>query len=252
MQIGAQLYTIRNYTQNERDFGRAMEKVAAIGYKTVQLSAIGPIDPKKVKSICDQNGLKIVLTHSDVEKDLDKTLETHAIYDCKYIGIGGMPEKYRNEGWLPYFAEDFGPIAEKMKQNGFKLMYHNHAFEFIHFSDGRPLMDHLLEIMPADLMGVTADTYWLQLGGNDVNEWLKAHADRLHCVHLKDLQPTPDHKEYRMAALGTGNINFPAILDTISKNGVTEYALVEQDLCYGEFQLDCLKKSFEHLKKLGY
>ena len=84
----------------------------------------------------------------------------------------------------------------------------------------------------------------------DVNAWMASHADRLPCIHLKDLVPASF--ETRMAAVGQGNINFPAILDTVSKNGVTEYALVEQDNCYGESPFECLKKSYDHLKKLGY
>ena len=148
------------------------------------------------------------------------------------------------------FAEDFTPVAEKIKAAGMKFMYHNHSFEFVHLPCGKTIMDALLEKMPADLMGITADTYWLQIAGVDVNAWMASHADRLPCIHLKDLVPASF--ETRMAAVGQGNINFPAILDTVSKNGVTEYALVEQDNCYGESPFECLKKSYDHLKKLGY
>ena len=253
MQIGAQLYTIRNFTQTEADFARSMEKIAKIGYKVVQVSAIGPIEAKKVKAICDNNGLKIALTHIPEVKlmnNLDAVIEDHQIYDCKYIGLGAMSEKYRGADWLDYFAEDFTPVAEKIKAAGMKFMYHNHSFEFVHFPCGKTIMDALLEKMPADLMGITADTYWLQIAGVDVNAWMASHADRLPCIHLKDLVPAVS--ETRMAAVGQGNINFPAILDTVSKNGVTEYALVEQDNCYGESPFECLKKSYDHLKKLGY
>ncbi len=41
MKTGAQLYTIRTYTQNEKDFARSMKRIAQIGYKTVQISAVG-------------------------------------------------------------------------------------------------------------------------------------------------------------------------------------------------------------------
>ena len=48
MLIGAQLYTLRAYCQNEKDLGRSLERVAAMGYQAVQLSAIGPVDPKRI------------------------------------------------------------------------------------------------------------------------------------------------------------------------------------------------------------
>ena len=55
-----------------------------------------------------------------------------------------------------------------------------------------------------------------------------------------------------LAAVGEGNINFAGILDEVSKNGVTEYALVEQDRCYEKSPFACMKSSFDHLTKLGY
>ena len=51
MQIGAQLYTLRAFTQTEKDLGRTLERVARIGYRNVQLSAIGPIAPKRIKAL---------------------------------------------------------------------------------------------------------------------------------------------------------------------------------------------------------
>ena len=187
MEIGAQLYTLKTYCQNEKDLARSLEKVAGMGYPCVQLSAIGPIAPERIKAICDDNGLKIVLTHTpeaEVHGRPEETIEKHRIFGCKYIGIGSLPERYRNPDFLPYFAEDFLPAAEKFKAAGMKLMYHNHCFEFERLPGGETMMDRLLAMMPADLMGLTADTYWLQYGGVDVNQWLKEHTERLHCVHL--------------------------------------------------------------------
>lgn len=251
MQIGAQLYTVRAFCQNEKDLGRTLERVAALGYDTVQLSALGPIDPRRVKALCEANGLRIALTHNpegDFLNNVDALIERHQIYGCRYVGLGMLPDRYRGPDWLPHFAEDFGPAAEKLQAAGMKLMYHNHAFEFGRMPDGRTLMEHLLAALPADLMGVTADTYWLQFGGVDVCAWLQAHADRLHCVHLKDY--VPRGFEARMAAVGRGNLDFARILNILKTNGVTEYALVEQDDCYGESPFDCLDQSLRHIRRL--
>lgn len=66
-------------------------------------------------------------------------------------------------------------------------MYHNHNLEWTRLRDGRRIMDVLLEQMPADLMGVTLDTYWVQAAGADVLEWIDILQDRIPCVHLKDM-----------------------------------------------------------------
>ena len=87
MKTGAQLYTVRAYTQTERDFSRTVKKIAEMGYTTVQISAIGKeIRPERVRKICEENGLKIVLTHSDwnrILNDTDRLIEEHEeIYRC--------------------------------------------------------------------------------------------------------------------------------------------------------------------------
>lgn len=253
MKIGAQLFTLRTYLQNERDLGRALERVAQIGYEAVQLSALGNIAPKQIKHLCDENGLKIVLTHNPEHRfihQIDALIEEHQLYGCKYVGLGMMSEKYHQPHWLPFFKEDFEAAAIRLKEAGMRLMYHNHAFEFSRLPDGKTIMDHLLSMLPADLMGITADTYWLQFAGVDVKKWLSDHADRLPCVHLKDM--TVSGFENRMAAVGYGNLDFSGILKILKDNGVTEYALVEQDNCYGQSPFDCMEISYQHLKKLGY
>ena len=52
MKVGAQLYTVRTYTQTESDFKDTIEKIAKIGYETVQISGISKgIKPEKVRQI---------------------------------------------------------------------------------------------------------------------------------------------------------------------------------------------------------
>lgn len=253
MEIGAQLYTVRLFTQNETDFARTLEQVSKIGYRSIQLSALGPIPPKRVKALCDDNGLKIVLSHNHEKKflsELDNLIEEHQIYECKYVGLGSLPERYRDITWLNRFAQDYEESARKLKDAGLMFMYHNHAFEFSRLPDGRTIMETLLDMLPVEIMGITADTYWLQFAGVDVISWLNKHAKRLHCVHLKDT--VPHESEVRMAPVGSGNMNFEAILDSLDRNGVTEHILVEQDHCYGKSPFDCLKMSYDYIRSIGY
>ncbi len=253
MIVGAQGYTLRNFMQSERDIRRSLKKVAEIGYTTVQISAIGPIDPAVLRGICDENGLSIVLTHTAEAKllgDIDGVIRDHKIMGCPYIGLGSMPERYRsNDEWVRYFAEDFLPIAQKIRDAGMLFMYHNHNFEF-EKKNGRMLMDDLLELFPADLMGVTLDTYWLQAAGCDIIQWIEKLKDRIPCVHLKDM--AVKGYEIRMAAVGEGNLNFPAILDTLKRLNRTKYILVEQDNCYEQHPYDCLAASYRNLNQMGY
>lgn len=246
MNIGAQTYTVRAFTQTERDFAESMKRIADIGYRYVQISGIGALKPQFIRRACDDNGLKIVLTHTkmDIINDTDGVLEYHAILGCPYIGIGGSGEKYRAPGWVSRFAQDYYEPARKMKEAGFRFMYHTHSDEWSRLPDGRLLLEGLLQGMPEELMGLTLDLYWLQYTGCNVLAWIEKLQNRIACVHLKDMAIVGNQQV--MAPLGQGNMDYPAIFALLKKFGKTEYALVEQDECYRRDPFECLDASFRY------
>lgn len=259
MKTGAQLYTVRAYTQTESDFALTMSKIAKIGYKTVQISAIGSIRPEKVREICDREGLEIILTHSNVDRILNDTkalIHEHDILGCKYIGLGCMPEKYHTKEWLHRFMHDFKEPAKEIAAAGKLLMYHNHNLEFEAFeaeqlpnaNPRKRIMEYLLESFGPDELGITLDTYWVAAAGADVCQWIHLLKDRIPCVHLKDMQVKG--MSSFMAPVMEGNLNFPGILKSLEET-CCEYLLVEQDTCQGS-PFDCLETSYRNLKNAGY
>ena len=124
-------------------------------------------------------------------------------------------------------------------------MYHNHANEFRKI-DGRLVMERLMEAVPADRMGFTLDTYWVQVGGADPAQWLEKLAGRIPCIHLKDYA-----YGRKMAVVGEGNINFDRVFEKAATGG-TQYMLVEQDDCNGEDPIECLRRSYQFLKSRGF
>ncbi len=253
MLLGAQTYTVRDYTQNERDFRETIRRIAALGYSCVQLSAIGNIPVEAQREACEENGLRIVLTHTNPDRILNDpagVIRDHEKLGCDYIGIGMMPPRYQTVEWIDRFAHDFMTPAKMIRDAGKLLMYHNHNLEWTRLADGRRIMDVLLEQMPADAMGVTLDTYWVQAAGADVLEWIDRLQDRIPCVHLKDMSVRGF--EQRMAVVGEGNLNFGRILERLRALGKTKYLLVEQDNCYGESPFDCLERSYRNIREMGY
>ena len=79
--LAAQLFTIRDYTKTPKDIAESMKKIKAIGYDAVQISGLGPIDPKELAAILDGEGLVCCASHdgggvevpvADVHEDRDK------------------------------------------------------------------------------------------------------------------------------------------------------------------------------------
>ncbi len=252
MRAGAQLYTLRQYTQNEFDLDETLRRVSSIGYTSVQLSAVGPIDPHIIRDLCDRYGLSIALTHTSPDRilsDIDKVVEEHDLYGCKYVGIGALPERYRHPCWVDRFSSDYAAAAEKLRSSGKKLLYHNHNFEWERFPDGRRTIDVLSAAFTPETFGFILDTYWVQAAGADICAWIRRLKGRIPCVHFKDMAVKGFTQ--RFAPIGDGNIDFHAIVALLREQGGTEYILVEQDDCYGEDPFLCLEKSYKALKEMG-
>ena len=253
--IGAQTYTIRDYTQDESSFVKSMERLARIGFRFIQLSAAGDMPASTIRKICDGSGLGIVLTHTNPVKILEQTervIEEHKIMGAKYVGIGAMPGHYKeNFDGIKKFICDFQPVAEKLHGVGLKLMYHNHTEEFAKF-DGKLVMDHFTQAFDKEMVGFTLDVAWVQAGGGDPSWWLKKLSGRLDTIHFKDIVFTLQG-ELRTAEVMEGNLNWGSIFE-VCKNPTLgiKYAFIEQDHCYDKDPFDSLEISLTNLKNAGF
>lgn len=247
MEIGAQLYTIRNFCKTKEDYAESLSKIADIGYKNVQISGGCEVEPQWLLNELNKNGLKCVVTHCNKIKLQNEPLsivEEHNVLGCDYIGLGYFPFEDVAEA-LKLFDEKYSGAAKTLKENGKFFMYHNHACEFNKL-DGKTFLEHIADKYSKEELGFILDTYWVQTAGGDPAWWLEKLSGRVPCIHLKD--HTFDRK---MAVLGEGNINFNRVFEKAEAGG-TKYMLVEQDDCNGEDPFDCLKRSYEYLKARGF
>ena len=250
--LAAQLYTIRDYLKTPADIATSMKKIKEIGYDAVQVSGMGPIDPVEYKKIADDLDLQICATHISFDKMVDETdavMKEHKLWDCKYIGAGSLPASYRQSGKAGYvkFAKDASKIGKIFRENGFKFIYHNHAFEF-EKAEGQTFMETLFNESTPEDFEFEIDTYWVQTGGSDPAAWIKKCSGRIHVVHLKDMVINNENKQI-MAEIGEGNLNWPSIISECKAAGV-EWYVVEQDTCQRN-PFDSLKISLDNLKSWG-
>lgn len=228
--IAAQMYTLRDFTKTAEDLRSTFQKVSAMGYEAIQISGIGPIDPKLVK-YADESGLAICATHVSWDRltnDLDALAAEHKLWNCKNIGLGSLPEKFRTgqDGYRE-FAKLMSDIAVTLKdQHDLQFVYHNHDFEFERF-DGMTGMEILLtESDPA--VGFELDLYWVQAGGGSPADWIRKVAGRMQVVHLKDMAIV--NRKQIFAEIGEGNMNYKEIINVCRETGV-DWFVVEQDVC---------------------
>lgn len=247
--IAAQLYTLRDFTKDEAGIKSAFKKIKEIGYNAVQVSGIGPVDPFFVKETADEFGLKICATHipmDSLRNDMGNVIKKHKLWDCKYVGLGSMPGDLEKTGQnYRKFAKEASELAKVLYDNGLKFIYHNHMFEFQKY-DGITGLEILIEETDPEIFGFEPDTYWIQAGGGNPEEWLRKLKGRIDVVHFKDMAIFDNKQE--MAEIGRGNLEWPPIIRICREQGVKWYA-VEQDICRGN-PFESLSVSLKYLE--GY
>jgi len=249
--LGAQLYTVRAFTQAIEDVAVTLKKVADIGYTAIQISAFGPVDPQQVARLVEDNGLTVAITHmgwNRFQNELDEVIAVHKLWGCVHTAVGSLPDEYRSLDGLKRFLDELAPIAERLAQEGMDFSYHNHSHELARYGD-KTWLEMLYEQASPEMLKAELDTYWIQAGGGDPAAWVRRCAGRQPVLHLKDMVVTPE-REQRMAEIGEGNMNWPAILQAAEEGGV-EWYLVEQDQCYDRDPFESLAISYRNLRAMG-
>ena len=247
-ELGVTLYTLRDFTKRGADMARRLKRVREIGYKSVQLSALGPIDPKELKGMLEGEGLTVCATHVGYERlqsEFEAVVEEHRLWGCRHIAIGSLPQDYRGKDGYSRFARESADVARRLSKAGMTFSYHNHNWELekIH---GRTGLEVLVEDSDPSVC-FEIDTYWIQAGGGDPAAWVRRVKDRAPLVHLKDM--TVSERKVVMAEVGEGNMNWVGILEACREAGV-EWHIVEQDWCARD-PFESVAISLRNLRRLG-
>ncbi|CAH0240114.1 hypothetical protein SRABI83_02857 [Arthrobacter sp. Bi83] len=259
-----------------------LRKVSAIGYNAVEISQI-PMTPENVAELersrselgMDIAALSVAMETpqgrpgDSLRDDFDKIVDDAKRLDSTLLRIGMLPfPAMKSIGAVIDFAKQANEYAERLREQGLGLYYHNHHIEFAKF-DGKYMLDIIAENSPA--MGMEIDVHWVQRGGLDPVRTLEKYAGRTAMVHLKDyrigelpessfgLLDSGDFMGFmaefknvvQFAEVGEGNLDFPAIIPAAQAAGA-QYMLVEQDELYGRTVWDALQTSYDNLVAMGH
>ncbi len=258
--IAAQLYTVRDHTKSAADFAATLERVSRIGYRAVQLSAVGcmsgespEVSAAEARRMLDANGLQCIATHRSWEQLADATaaeIDFHHTLGCNFTAIGGIPHPFCQGGAAGYrqFIAGAGPTLQQLHAAGIAFGYHNHAYEFERSGAGRQTLFDLFIDEACDLMKLELDLYWIDHAGVNPQRIVERCHGRIPVIHLKDKEVVaPDGPV--MAPIGEGNLDWEHLIPACEAAGV-EWYCVEQDICRRD-AFDCLRSSYDFLKGFG-
>ncbi len=250
MKLGAQLYSLREFTKTPEDLKKTILKCKAMGYENVQFSGVPNMGAEVWAEISRETGMDIVCTHSPFERiknDTEALIEEHKTFGCPVIGVGSMPSEYRDSlANFNRFLKDMEEPLKKIEAAGLRFGYHNHHFEFDKFTDADSCsMDEMIERCPTWCF--IADTGWIKYAGQDQIAVLeRIGGDRLQCIHFKEFKDDR-HFVDGICACGEGFSDFAALTEACRRLGV-QNVLVEQDnACQKPDPFGEMERSAKHL-----
>lgn len=268
--VGLQLYTVRN--SMKEDFEGTLKAVSEMGYEYVEFAGYFGKSAEEIKEILDRYGLKCVSVHQGIEfydEEPEKKVEYLKTFGVKYSVIPWyeVSRLAGSENWEKT-KESFNKVAKLLSENGMKLGYHNHDFEFRKYED-KYLHDYIFEAIPEEMIEPELDTCWVHYAGIDPAEKIREFSGRVTIVHLKDfvckklgagpvydlidengnnLGSSKEDKGFEFRPVGYGIQNFEEILKACEECG-TETVIVEQDQPNDLAELEVARLSREYLKK---
>lgn len=272
VKVGLQLFSIRDYM--EKDMDAALKKVKEIGYDYVEMAGYFGKSAEEIRAILDKYDLKCISVHQGLDFYDEKGVEGAEFVKTLGAEFSVVPwynkeELYTNmEGTIKKIEE----AGKFLKENGLKLLYHNHDFEYVEV-DGELAIDTLYNKIDKEYLNPEFDTCWVKYAGYEPTEYLNKYKGRIDVVHIKDFYAEKlgggpvytlidkdgneiqvDSKEvnkFEFRPVGSGIQDVKTIVEASIDAGA-KYIIVEQDVWYDDDSLECAKKSREYLKSIGY
>lgn len=272
--VGIQVYGLRDLLENTPEqFAEVMKDVKAIGYDGVELAGLYGLDPEYIRKTLEEIGLIPISAHVplvELMEDAKGVADTYKKIGVKYIAVPYLPEEYRpNTPGYATVLKEMERIGRVMKDNGIKLEYHNHDFEFVKLPDGTFGFDDIYTQIPEDLLKVEPDLCWIKVAGQSPVDYLKKYGPRCEVVHLKDFIKEGNPKNmykligidveeaegdtgiFEFRPVGFGMQIWEPILEATLSAGA-QWVVVEQDEHYNLEPMEAARRSREYLRILGW
>jgi len=199
---------------------------------------------QKLGEVLDANNLVVLATHFGDARALSNastfrnSVDFYQALGCETIvhaygnptnqlgGVSGQTEVRKDA--FDAFVGQLVRVKDRLAQEGIKLAYHNHHNEVFLQSDGKPVLDRILEAG----IGVEMDTLWIAAGGLDPAQYLADHAGRIPIIHAKQGTFTGEGWGLKTTFLEAGEegaVDFGKVIAAARADPVVGWILAEQD-----------------------
>ena len=187
------------------------------------------------QALLKESGLSVASLHADLgslEREADAVIEEAKSFGTDTVVITGMYRfDYSDEASVRELAARLNRAGEQLKQQGIRLLYHNHNVELLPVRPGLRAYEILIGDTGENYVNFEFDSYWFTDGGADAAAWMKKLGSRMKLWHINDRGSrqngpamTPILKCDSME-LGTGNMDLDGLWRIAAENGVGSVVL---------------------------
>lgn len=234
---GLQLYSLRDQFK-ANGVAPTLDQVRQWGFKYVEVAGTYGMAPAEFKAELDKRGLVPIGSHFPYDRlrdDIDGVIRDAKDLGLLYVGCAWIGHKAPfDEKQCRDAAAVFNRAGKAVAEHGMKFYYHNHGYEFYPYGDGT-LFDLLVAETDPRYVFFQMDVLWTVFPGQDPAKLLEKYPNRWLLLHLKDLKkgvPTGSlagHTELTNdVALGTGQVDWPALFRASQKVGVKYYFIEDE------------------------
>jgi sugar phosphate isomerase/epimerase len=276
--IGLELYTVAN--EMAADFDGTLARIAAIGYRHVEVSGYYGHTAKELRTACDRHGLACRSMHAQGQPvrapgDATFTDMSRLIDDAKTLGVqhvvlpipplridfrgNSLTMNSFMDAVRSLTLDDWKACAallnekgEQLARAGLRIAYHNHNIEFKPVGDTTPYEILMQETHPT-IVSFEVDVGWVASAGLDPIALLRRHRGRFQLMHVKD-QKSSTKANYTIqtdpADIGAGMLDWAMLLPAAYEAGVRNF-MVEQEPPYPAGGLVAAENGYRFLSQLN-
>ncbi|HVU19004.1 MAG TPA: sugar phosphate isomerase/epimerase [Candidatus Didemnitutus sp.] len=238
--IGLQLWSLRDIAK--KDQVAALDQIKAFGLTEIETAGISSIPADQYLKLAQARGLVPIGAHFGYEQltqDLPLALKNAQTLKVKYVVVPWIPHKgdSLSAAEAHQAAASFEKWGAAFNAVGVHFAYHPHGYEFVpNIENGKTAFDILIGETTAKNVKLEMDVFWVYHAEQDPVAMLKKYPDRWVLMHVKDLRkgaprdvthgatsPATDN-----VAVGSGEIDWKAVLSTAQNVGVKHYFIEDE------------------------
>ena len=234
--LGMVSYTYRQSLQ--KDMATTLDSLKGMKVYDMEFSSLFGKKAIEIRKLLDERGMycsSFGVSYQDALMKADEVATNAKILGAKFVRVAWIP----HEG--PFTKEladktitDFSIIGKNLKENyGLEFCYHNHGFEFAPY-EGGTFFDYMAKNTDSKFVNFEMDILWTFFPGIDPAKLLEKYPNRFKLMHVKDLKKgvignlSGGTSSENDVALGTGQLNLPAIMKAAKKAKIQHYYIEDE------------------------